>query len=343
MVINNNEEIRTKECPDCYICGAKGELLYQGLTDRLFGAPGKWNLKKCQNPDCGLIWTDPMPIPEDLVKLYKNYFTHDDLPKRDSFLKSLYRHGVDGYLRQRYGYQNARTSQIDKLLGFLLYLLPGRRSVADASVMQLSAKSGGRLLEIGFGAGETLKRLQSLGWEVEGVDFDAAAVENARAKGLNVKVGDLASQAYPDSMFDAVISNHVIEHHPDPIALMKECSRILKPEGYLVFTTPNVLALGHRLYKTDWLCLDPPRHLYIFSPAALLRAAKESGFTEATCTSTFHGGWFLLASRMLYLHGEVGHPTPMQKLGIEISNLAEWAVCLVDKFAGEEIMLMARK
>lgn len=41
MTISIDNEIRTRSCPDCYLCGTKGDLLYQGLQDRFVWRAGK--------------------------------------------------------------------------------------------------------------------------------------------------------------------------------------------------------------------------------------------------------------------------------------------------------------
>ncbi len=71
--------IRTRPCPNCYLCGEPGELLYDNLEDRLFDAPGKWTLRRCASQDCGLVWLDPMPLEKEISKAYSKYYTHDDL------------------------------------------------------------------------------------------------------------------------------------------------------------------------------------------------------------------------------------------------------------------------
>jgi hypothetical protein len=69
-------DIRVRPYPACYVCGGTGKLLYDGLRDRLFEAPGDWSFKRCVNRDCGLIWLDPMPMPDDIGYAYRTYFTH---------------------------------------------------------------------------------------------------------------------------------------------------------------------------------------------------------------------------------------------------------------------------
>src|SRR5438552_9158643 len=79
-------QIRTVPRPDCFLCGGRGKVLHQGLTDRLFSAPGTWCLRKCSASNCEFIWLDPFPIAEDVPKAYETYYTHDRCadPGRDS-------------------------------------------------------------------------------------------------------------------------------------------------------------------------------------------------------------------------------------------------------------------
>ena len=102
--------ISTEPRPDCYLCGRRGEVIYRGLEDRLFGAPGNWTLKQCPGSGCGLIWLDSMPTEEDIGKAYRNYYTHENgtaqKPRKPSIFKRLklavYFACDKGYLALRY-------------------------------------------------------------------------------------------------------------------------------------------------------------------------------------------------------------------------------------------------
>src|SRR5262249_20209517 len=74
--IRGNEGIEVRSVATCYLCGTEGYELYRGLRDRLFGAPGSWDLRRCPNSKCGLIWLDPMPTETDIHRLYATYYTH---------------------------------------------------------------------------------------------------------------------------------------------------------------------------------------------------------------------------------------------------------------------------
>jgi ubiquinone/menaquinone biosynthesis C-methylase UbiE len=124
--------------------------------------------------------------------------------------------------------------------------------------------------------------MSRLGWNSQGVDFDQNAVELARKNGLKVDVGTLESQNYPESSFDAVTINHVIEHVPDPVSLLKECRRILKPGGTIALATPNSQSLGHHIFKNNWRGLEPPRHLQILSAKATKTLFASAGFKQIT-------------------------------------------------------------
>lgn len=276
--------IGTRPCLYCDLCGHEGEFLYSNQQDRLFGAHGSWNLKQCINQDCGLIWLDPMPLKEEIEKAYASYYTHviPDSSGRPGVLRRIRNVIERGYLAKEYNYKIDSRPLLARSLGNLLYLLPIQRREADANVRCLSALPGGRLLDVGCGSGEWLLAMQQRGWQVEGIDFDENAVKVAAQRGLRVHCNSLEQHGFPDNYFDAVTSNHLIEHVPDPVQLLVECARILKPGGKLVILTPNNTSFSHRVFKQNWRGLEPPRHLHIFSTPSMRRALAMAGFYKAS-------------------------------------------------------------
>ena len=343
----NDNEILTRLCPDCALCGARGESLYQDLKDRLFGVPGKWNLKKCLNPACGLIWLDPMPLEEDIGKAYINYYTHQDTNEDRNRLRTrLFRFVKEGYWAKKYGYCNDSVRGWNKLLGDLIYLHPLRHAEIDMMVRYLPAQSG-RLLDIGCGNGKWLEFMQNLGWLVEGIDSDRFAVDIAKNKGLPVHFGTLETQNYSDNHFDAITMNHVIEHVHQPFRLLLECKRVLKPAGSLVVVTPNGESWGHSLFRSAWLHLDPPRHLYVFSPRSLLRIAEKADFNNIAISTTirWHDTIFI-SSKSIYYTGQYCrnvHQPRTTRSWARSMQFIECAILKVKPDIGEEIVLIAQK
>lgn len=276
-----DREIRSAPCPECGLCGSSGDLIYESQSDRLFGAAGSWNFKRCSNRSCGLIWLDPMPLNVDLGKAYTNYYTHSARTgaNRWGLLKRIRALMERGYWAGKYNYPTADSISTWGM-GKLLYLFPLRRRGADGDIRFLQAVPGGRLLDVGCGSGEWLAFMSSLGWQVEGIDFDQRAVDVARQNGLQVRCGSLEQQNFPNESFHAVVLNHVIEHLPDPAGTLLESVRVLKPGGKLVLFTPNGSSLGHRVFKENWRGLEPPRHLHIFSKQSMYRMLEQAGFRE---------------------------------------------------------------
>jgi 2-polyprenyl-3-methyl-5-hydroxy-6-metoxy-1,4-benzoquinol methylase len=272
--------IAAKPCSDCYLCGSPGIVLYEGLTDRLFDIPGKWGFRKCSSAGCGLVWLDPMPIEADVGKLYENYHTHAPSAPPSTLPHRLYHAIRDGYLMGRLGYSQGVGPRWYRLLAPLAYLHPYGRLHVEASAMYLpSSQPGSKVLDVGCGGGYLLARMKSLGWQGEGTEIDPVALEVARARGIPVRLGELADQNYAQDHFDAIHISHVVEHVHDPMSLVHECHRILKPGGTLVVLTPNVASWTHLHFKTDWRGLEPPRHLHLFSPRTIMQAVAAAGFS----------------------------------------------------------------
>jgi 2-polyprenyl-3-methyl-5-hydroxy-6-metoxy-1,4-benzoquinol methylase len=319
--------IRTQRRPDCCLCGARGDELYLGLDDRLFNAPGTWSFNRCPNPDCGLVWLDPMPLEEDLQLAYRDYFTHRDKPVLRRGIARKIVHGIYQALLWATGLAHQR---------------------AELRSMYLRGTPPGRLLEVGCGDGSQLANLRAMGWEVEGQEVDAAAAERARAQyGLRIHLGTLHEAGLPDAVFDVVTMSHVIEHVSDPVALLKVCHRILKPSGVLIAVTPNINSLAHRWFGSCWLALDPPRHLHLFSPTTLRKVAARAAFPQQECWTTAASAQFLAEAswniKRTGLHNS--EVRPGIGLGIQTLLFQFWAMAVhtVRKDSGEECVLKAVK
>lgn len=285
MDIASQEAIRTEAHPVCSLCGSGGTLLYDGLRDTVFGVAGVWPMRRCSR--CGLLWLDPRPASSEVAKIYQNYHTHTVAATgRQRF--TWLRHAV---LQQawadRYGYPTPPLTAGRRRLARLARLLPGVADGAILEVMGLDRRWGSQLLDVGCGSGRFMDQMRSLGWTTAGVEVDAVAATYARDTfGLDVREGTLLDAGYAGASFDVVTLSHVIEHVDDPVELLRECLRVLRPGGRIVITTPNSASLGHRLFGAAWRGLEPPRHLAIFARCNLEDCAARAGFMRETSTTS---------------------------------------------------------
>jgi len=289
---------------------------------------------------------DPVPAPEEIGKLYSNYYTHrDDQGGEVSQLRKARRFVRDCYFADRFGYFDL-VPRWCRPIGRLLYLFPVRRLGLDYDIMRLPASPGARLLEIGCGSGAFLARMRSLGWNVFGIDPDPAAISwGLQTHNLDVTCGTWEQMRFPADFFDVITMNHVIEHVHDPIGLLTECQRILCPGGKVILTTPNADSWGHKMFTGDWRGLEPPRHFMIFSTRNLEECTRRSNLQTLTLRSISR--W---ARNIFVLSKEIKKQRRQAFAGKIWTRIQGWSFQILENIAeefstwsGEEIYFIGQK
>lgn len=173
---------------------------------------------------------------------------------------------------------------LKKFLSTRLYLNP--MQIAHSSLFKVleSAKkyAKGNLLDIGCGNKPYYDLFAPLVDKYIGIEIPStlskSKVVDVYASGLNLP--------FKNESFDTVISNQVLEHIPEPYILFSEAYRVLKYNGYLILTTPQV-----------WGLHEIPNDYYRYTPYGLKYLAEKSGFkveyTEPTC-----GLWATVGQRI---------------------------------------------
>jgi 2-polyprenyl-3-methyl-5-hydroxy-6-metoxy-1,4-benzoquinol methylase len=145
---------------------------------------------------------------------------------------------------------------------------------------------GERVLDIGCSSGYLARPLVARGCAVVGIERDPAAAEEARSVCEEVLVDDVETMELPfePASFDVVLCGDLVEHLRDPERLLSRLRPLLRPDGRLVLTTPNVANWTNRLgllfgrwRYTDRGILDRT-HLHLFTRATLVETLERAGY-----------------------------------------------------------------
>ena len=123
-------------------------------------------------------------------------------------------------------------------------------------------RPGTALLDVGAGSKPYAQLYEScfercLSNDVEHSPHDISGVDT---------IASADSLPFADAEFDAVICTEVLEHCPDPSAVVKEIARVLKPDGKTFITTPFLVALH-----------EMPYDFYRYTPSALSLLSERAG------------------------------------------------------------------
>jgi len=254
----------------CPLCTSDSPQPYARYYTHLFGdniIP--MNLVRCAN--CDLIFVSPRPRDNDIEALYESdRFTAD---------------------------QNKETVARGRLPE------PSDVGLADKEwkvEMLEDFVGGGRLLDIGFGFGAMMKVAEDRGrWETWGIDPSPASVRFVRQTwGLNVRCQSVLEMDFPESFFDAVCMDNVLEHINRPLECMSAVSRVIRPGGVVFIDVPYVRGLTNRLWRM-YLKLFPKEghpntygHIYFYTKKSLSILLRKTGLQPKlmlTDQTTFAG------------------------------------------------------
>jgi len=238
-------------------CGHEGPV-----EDRVEG----FSVVACR--PCGFRHVVPLPTAEELAGIYRHEYYDREKPLY------LERHRAD-----------------------LPWLELGHRERYE--LFEREGRSGGRrLLDVGSGPGFFLAHGRARGWRVLGVEPSQRAAAHARSLDLDVVEEFLTPElAARLDAFDVVHLNDVLEHVPDPAALVGTCVGLLRPGGLLCVAVPNDYnpvqrALRSRGRAPWWVA--PPHHLNYFDFESLERLLARAGLEPVARDTSFPIDLFLL-------------------------------------------------
>lgn len=246
------------EVQNCQLCGSVNGA-------EMFAEP-PYRVIRC--PECSLVYVTPRHNDDALHKLYGEDYWNSDTPKTR-------------------GYASYAAEEP-------LYLKTFRRRLG---LVNKHVKAGPlRVLDVGCAAGFFLRVMQDEGHDVRGVevsaDIAAHAIDHLGSDRVHVGfLEDLAPdrEGFEEHSFDLITLWDVVEHVPDPQALLRQLHRLLRPTGALILETQNVDSKFAGLLGRRWQHFKHEEHLYHFNPTTIRRLLADSGYQVVRNTPNYGG------------------------------------------------------
>ena len=156
-------------------------------------------------------------------------------------------------------------------------------AAARARLVPRATREGSLLLDLACGGGLLAPHVAASGHRHVGLDLSPTALPLAREHGVAPVRGDVLHLPFADEVADVVVAGEVLEHVTEPLRLVAEACRVLRPGGTLVLDTIAATWWGRFSAVTvgERLPAGPPPRLH--DPAlfvdrrALLAAARRCG------------------------------------------------------------------
>lgn len=270
----------------------------------MFGLREEFHYLQCA--DCKSLWLHTPP--SDLSMYYGDRYYSMSL--RDDPTRSLAHQAIAAALvRAPPSWLDRVATRIDIRPRFARYL-------AGQNVRRNS-----RIADIGSGEGDLLRRMAKCGFtDLWGIDpFIGGDRDDGPIKLRRAYLEDI------DESFDVVMFNHSLEHVSYPLATLRAAWDVLRPFGSVVVRLP-VLGFAWEVYGSNWVALDPPRHLFVPSVDGFKILAQRAGFSvervffDSTSLQFRGSERYLKDIPLLAKDNDV----PRSVLDFEHGHIAEW-------------------
>lgn len=172
-------------------------------------------------------------------------------------------------------------------------------------IKQRCELAGKQVVDIGCGGGILSESLAKNGAEVTAIDMGESALNVAKLHaletGLTINYQHTTAEAFADqspAQFDIVTCLEMLEHVPDPDAIIAACARLVKPGGHLFFSTLNrnpkayLLAVVGAEYLLNMLPKGTHDYKRFIKPAELAASCRQSGLTVSDITGLSYNPLF---------------------------------------------------
>lgn len=262
------------ECPVCD--SADLGLRCFGRTTRNPSDPAEWRVAECRS--CGLGFLNPRPSWQELEPYYSAQYA---------------------------AYSHSHGAKADDEA----VIAEARRT---GRFRHIPIPEGKRVLDVGCGGGYFLRICSKLGATVQGIEPSPIAAEQARSQGIPVHYG-MIDTLTTRMRYDVITASQVLEHAPDPVAMLAKMRLLLAPGGMIWLAVPNADCCWAKVLGWKWDGADLPYHLLHFGSRSMETAAKRAGLSIARLYT--HSKPSIVAfSYRTYLRNRYGVPKKLSAL-----------------------------
>lgn len=252
--------------------------LFEKMFDDRYGYPGYFDIFHCSN--CGQAQTTPLLRDSDLSDVYGGYY-----PRKNIIIEDLVNQARDP--------MSPAT------------VLARQRSGTDNQGQYL-AKPGMVVLDYGCGAGVSLLELAAIGADAYGIEADPNVRQVVDQLKLRIHIGMIDDAPYQEGQFDLIILNQVIEHLPDPAAILEKLRRLLKPGGRFALSFPNAGSVYARQFGRRWINWHIPYHLHHFNAKSMRLFFERNGWKVLSTRTLTPNLWTFLQFKVAPEVPEIG-------------------------------------
>ena len=156
-----------------------------------------------------------------------------------------------------------------------------------------AALAGKRVLDIGCGGGILSESMAGLGATVKGIDLSSQALGvadlHSLESGVTVDYEEIAAEALAarePATYDVVTCMEMLEHVPEPAAVVAACATLVKPGGWVFFSTlnRNVKSYLFAVIGAEYLAQMLPKGTHDY--ARFIRPSELAGFVRTAALHT---------------------------------------------------------
>ncbi|QUS59978.1 class I SAM-dependent methyltransferase [Synechocystis sp. PCC 7339] len=254
----------SKNTIKCPICNSDKTFIKQrNINENILRTTKNYTYIGCKN--CNTSSLFPFPEISELQEHYQFIDNQSDKSYIISFLSNEINLSTVQYLESR--------QSPNKLASFWHNLNP--------EYPTLNMITGGKVLDLGSGSGSFCKLLKEKEIDFVGVEQSENSVKIASLAGIDLIQDDIfsVSQRFPNSSFDYITLNHVIEHIVNPIDFLHSIrSLLVSPTGQIILALPNLNSISRFVFRSLWHGWDPPIHVHHYNSKSIEFILDKAGY-----------------------------------------------------------------